>query len=325
MTDANVSATSKEVPSGEGRSIFISYAREDKRFANKLAKSLRDAGAKVWIDEKDIRGGDDYVKKITAAIEEHKEFLIILTPAAVKSEFMDLELLEALEKERALLPVMRRRCKLPFRIKNRQYFDFVAYSYREGLAQILRCKIEAPPWYRRLWGYIRETPIVAIFAIVASILYGGYRLMPSRTTATLVDDHNANAVTVQLQNHGGRPSTIVGGYRLKFGDLPIVDEPLDVVRAPRAGVVPGHATVPVTLVKKSGFEPKQLPDGCYPTPRQIEQRLPGHNIGLEVDVKESNEGPAPFHTLRIRFPANQIGSFLTAGLPEALPGCNHAP
>jgi len=316
-----------DVPSGRGRSIFISYSRKDKKFAQKLAKSLRDADAKVWIDENDIRIGENYVKKITAAIEEHAEFLIILTPAAVQSEFMDLELLEALEKKRALLPVMWRKCKLPLLIKNRQYFDFVSFSYKEGLAQILRRKSERPPWYRRLWGYIRETPVVAIFAIVASTLYTAHRLTPSHTSATLLDDHKPAALTLQLQNHGGRSSTIIGGYRLRFGDLPIVDEPLDSAQTQPPAVVPGHDMVPVTLIKKSGFEPKKLPGDCYLTAKEIGKRLPGHNITLEVDVEESSDPTPdrPFHTLKIHFPAEQIGPFLMKGLPTDVPGGNCAP
>jgi hypothetical protein len=35
--------------------LFFSYARADAEFALKLAKSLRSAGANLWIDQLDIR------------------------------------------------------------------------------------------------------------------------------------------------------------------------------------------------------------------------------------------------------------------------------
>jgi len=328
MTNAQMAVEpGKAVPSGRGRSIFISYDHTDKEFAGKLAQSLRDAGAKIWIDETGIRVGDDYVETITAAIEEHEEFLVILTPAAVESRFVKLELRRAFKQQRALLGVMLRKCEVPFLVDDLHYIDFISFSYDEGVAQVLRGKGEVPPWYRRLRVYRNVMRALAMFAVVASTVYAGYWFIPSRTSATLLDDHKAATVTLQVQNRGGRPSTIIGGYRLKFGDLPIVDEPLDVAQAPLAGVVPGHDTVPVTLIKKSGFEPTRLPDGSYLTAEQIGQRLPGHNVTLEVDVKESDD-PAPgrpFHTRSITFPASSIGPFLTTQLPTAVAGGNHAP
>jgi hypothetical protein len=39
-------------------SIFLSHAFEDKQFARKLAKDLRQAGHIVWIDEAEIKVGD---------------------------------------------------------------------------------------------------------------------------------------------------------------------------------------------------------------------------------------------------------------------------
>ncbi|HKS23667.1 MAG TPA: toll/interleukin-1 receptor domain-containing protein [Thermoanaerobaculia bacterium] len=310
-----------DVPSGRGRSIFISYDHTDTEFAERLAKSLRDAGAKVWIDEAGIRVGDDYVETITAAIEEHEEFLLIMTPAANKSRFVKLELRRAFRKMRALLPVMRIECEVPFLVDDRHYIDFTAFPYEEGVAQVLRGKGEVPPWYRRLLAYLTLSRVAAIFAIVAVSLYAGYRLMPSRTFATVLDDHNDEAVTLQFQNRGGRPSTIKGGFRLKFGDLPIVDTTLDVDQTPPP--VPGHGIVPVTLNTKSGFEPKKLPGDCYLNEKQIRRRLPGHEITLEVDVQESS---GPVHTVPIIFAADRIGPFLIKHLPTDVPtGGNCAP
>ena len=121
---------------------------------------------------------------------------------------------------------------------------------------------------------------------------------------------------------------IKGGYRLQFGDMPIVNQPLDVVqKPPQPEVVPGHDLVPLRLEKRSGFEPKKLPGPCYLTAEQIGQRLSGHEIILEVDIKESSDPTpdGPFHTLKIHFPADQIGPFLVNGLPTIVPGGNCAP
>ena len=50
--------------------IFISYSRIDaEEFALKLADGLRAAGANIWIDQLNIRGGENYNDAIEKALE----------------------------------------------------------------------------------------------------------------------------------------------------------------------------------------------------------------------------------------------------------------
>jgi hypothetical protein len=56
--------------------IFISYAREDVEFAQKLDADLRRRGAVTWIDELGIRGGADWPDRIARAIEECAAMLV---------------------------------------------------------------------------------------------------------------------------------------------------------------------------------------------------------------------------------------------------------
>lgn len=66
----------------EGRSpggVFISYASEDFAVADRLFRKLREAGLKVWLDNRKLHGGDKYDKRIRDAIEKSSVFIPILS------------------------------------------------------------------------------------------------------------------------------------------------------------------------------------------------------------------------------------------------------
>ena len=55
------------MPEIKTQKIFFSYARADaEEFALKLATALRNDGANVWIDQLDIKGGENSTIKFVA-------------------------------------------------------------------------------------------------------------------------------------------------------------------------------------------------------------------------------------------------------------------
>ena len=70
--------------------IFVSYARSDgKAFAAELRRRLQDEhGFPLWQDLADMEGGKDWWLQITDAID-HVEFLVlVMTSAALGSEYV---------------------------------------------------------------------------------------------------------------------------------------------------------------------------------------------------------------------------------------------
>jgi TIR domain len=66
--------------------VFISYARKDKRFINRLTKNLRDHGINFWIDVTDLKTGvRDWEEEIRAAIEKACAILLVASPSSRKS------------------------------------------------------------------------------------------------------------------------------------------------------------------------------------------------------------------------------------------------
>ncbi len=81
------------------RHIFISYAHADADFANQLIDDLETAGHQCWIDDTDIKGGDEWVKKIAEGINNSYALVAIATENARRSEWMRKEILRAQRKK----------------------------------------------------------------------------------------------------------------------------------------------------------------------------------------------------------------------------------
>lgn len=85
--------------------LFFSYARADEAFALRLAESLRSAGGNLWIDQLDIRAGDQWDRAVERALMEAKTVLVILSPTAVDSKNVMDEVSLALEENKRIVPV----------------------------------------------------------------------------------------------------------------------------------------------------------------------------------------------------------------------------
>ena len=88
--------------------IFVSYARSDgKEIAAELRRRLQDEhGFPLWQDLADMEGGRDWWQQITEAID-HVEFLVlVMTPAALGSEYVRREWRYARQQGRCVIPVI---------------------------------------------------------------------------------------------------------------------------------------------------------------------------------------------------------------------------
>jgi formylglycine-generating enzyme required for sulfatase activity len=121
--------------------LFISYARKDVEFAQKLNADLQRHGVTTWIDELGIRSGEDWPDRIAMAIEGCKAMLVILSPHSVASRWVRRELAFADTKGKRVLPLLYKPCGLPkwFELSfgNVQRADFSRGSYDTNLTELL--------------------------------------------------------------------------------------------------------------------------------------------------------------------------------------------
>src|SRR5512144_1900784 len=118
--------------------LFISYSRKDIDFVRKLAGDLEADGYDVWWDVSDLRGGDDWLRLIPAAIESSDFFIIVLSPNAIASEWVKREYTQALSLRKKIIPIMLAKSSLPFALNTINYIDFTSHEdYGANLNSLL--------------------------------------------------------------------------------------------------------------------------------------------------------------------------------------------
>ncbi|HLA06858.1 MAG TPA: toll/interleukin-1 receptor domain-containing protein, partial [Anaerolineales bacterium] len=132
--------------------IFISYSRKDMDFGRKLAGDLEKAGYDVWWDISDLRGGDDWIKVIPAAIASSQFILVVLSPNSVQSEWVQKEYTQALNLRKKIIPIMFEATGVPFALNTLNFLNFSAGKYEENYKNLLSAL-----------GYTGEPPAVTTF------------------------------------------------------------------------------------------------------------------------------------------------------------------
>ena len=72
--------------------VFISYGSKDRWIADRLARSIEAVGARVFLDEKEIEGGESISDRLRDAIIDSDEFVVLYTPDSASRPWVLLEL-----------------------------------------------------------------------------------------------------------------------------------------------------------------------------------------------------------------------------------------
>ena len=71
-----------------GNHVFVSYSRDDQPYVRELESALRERGFEVWIDDR-LGSGDRWWREIDLAIRGCAAFIVVMTPEAGKSEWVE--------------------------------------------------------------------------------------------------------------------------------------------------------------------------------------------------------------------------------------------
>jgi len=88
--------------------LFISYSRKDKNFAQKLSASLDGMGFESWVDWDDIPPTADWWDQIQKGIESADTFLFLISPDSVKSDICGKEIDHAAKNGKRMIPIVVR-------------------------------------------------------------------------------------------------------------------------------------------------------------------------------------------------------------------------
>ena len=123
--------------------VFLSHASADRRFAVKLADTLRSKGLRVWFNRTSIAGAQQWHDEIGAALRRCDWFLLVLSPNAVASMWVKRELIFALQQNRfenRIVPLLWQACdfdRLSWVLPSFQIIDFQR-TFEDGCRDLLR-------------------------------------------------------------------------------------------------------------------------------------------------------------------------------------------
>ena len=112
------------------KEVFISHAHQDRKFVAKLTELLRNHGIRYWYSARHILGAQQWHDEIGKALARCDWFMVVLSPHAVKSEWVRHECLYALNDTRyvgRIVPVLYKKCRwrrLSWTLRAFQWVDF---------------------------------------------------------------------------------------------------------------------------------------------------------------------------------------------------------
>ncbi len=80
--------------------IFISHASADDDFVKTLRIALEESGLPVWVDSRNLRGGDKLAPEIEIAIAQARQVIVVLSPNTINSPWVRREIQHALRVEK---------------------------------------------------------------------------------------------------------------------------------------------------------------------------------------------------------------------------------
>jgi hypothetical protein len=91
--------------------VFISYSSKDGKVASDLARRLKKAGLKVWLDAWTIRGGDHFAEKIEAGLDKSRSVAVLVGPGGY-GPWQKREIARAVEdRDLRVIPVLLPRAR----------------------------------------------------------------------------------------------------------------------------------------------------------------------------------------------------------------------
>lgn len=122
--------------------IFLSYSRKDARTMRRLHADLADAGFTIWTDENLTPGTPSWMTTIESAIQAAGCMVVILTPDAKKSPWVERELTRASAYEISIFPLLARgdeRSAVPLLLSSHQWSDIrKERDYRMNVRKLIR-------------------------------------------------------------------------------------------------------------------------------------------------------------------------------------------
>lgn len=86
--------------------VFISHGKQDSWIAGQVSKEISDLGATTFLDEANIKKGDDFKKEIHAELAKCTELIALFTPWSLQRAWVWVEIGAAWGLEKRIVAVL---------------------------------------------------------------------------------------------------------------------------------------------------------------------------------------------------------------------------
>lgn len=299
--------------------VFISYAHEDRAFALRLAKDLREAKVPMWMDNR-IGPGDYFSRRIEKALKASDTLLLVVSPDSRDSRYVDKELHFADKLWIPIVPVVCRDYGDWILIDNLHHADFRG-THEHGLKELARTELPVRTLWWHLLVLLRRrglhllVVLLALAAIAVAAAVYRYRMAPSATDFSVIDA-DPSSITLLVKNSGGRPSTLLyPTFHVDFGPLPIPPRKL-VALGNQTSSVPGHGEIEVRVTVASIQPLNRKADGSRYRKDDVRPMLRNATTIVKGSLQESD---GSIHENKKNVPASEIEQFIMGVLPNERP------
>jgi TIR domain/Sel1 repeat len=145
--------------------VFISYSRDDLRFADQLNAALNAYGFDSVLDRHGISGGEDWKRRLGILISEADTVVFVLSPISARSEICAWEVKEATRLGKRILPVNCQHLEgtsPPPQLRDRNYIFFYEdqkvsdSGFGTGLAKLVAALNTDFDWLREHTRYLQR-------------------------------------------------------------------------------------------------------------------------------------------------------------------------
>ncbi len=157
--------TNRLVPQATKLKVFISYSRDDLKFADQLDAALDLYGFECTLDRQGIAGGEDWKRRLGGLIRDAETILFVLSPTSARSEICGWEVEEALRFGKRILPVLCRPLEgasPPLQLQELNYVYFYdeprspGSGFGTGLARLVATLNTDLDWLREHTRYLQR-------------------------------------------------------------------------------------------------------------------------------------------------------------------------
>ncbi|MBF0583246.1 MAG: TIR domain-containing protein [Magnetococcales bacterium] len=107
--------------------LFLSHSSKDKEAVGQWATRLRDAGLRVWLDDREMEGGQSIPREIEKGLEHSERLMVFLSPDSIASPWVKREVDAMYCREHSvedpIIPVLLKECKVRLLLKSTKHID----------------------------------------------------------------------------------------------------------------------------------------------------------------------------------------------------------